>query len=165
MGLWKFIGLCVSIACVAVQAVDARTIDEVTANGEVLARSFRQSTLTVHTTTQKRLRFQVFLAQNTSQRSRGLMYVESLPDDVGMLFLHAQEHLIVMWMKNTPLPLDMLFIDREGRIISIAKGTTPYSLGIINSLKPAIAVLEINGGLSDRLGIQVGDRVEYEVLK
>ncbi|KAA3627816.1 MAG: DUF192 domain-containing protein [Proteobacteria bacterium] len=140
----------------------AQGTTQVTAQGRALAESFGRGEVAIRTTAGREERFDVFLAIDPVQRARGLMFVQALPDTVGMLFVHPHEHVVIMWMKNTPLPLDMLFVDKGGRIVHIARGTTPYSLGSISSLRPAIAVLEINAGLAERLGIQVGDQVLHQ---
>jgi len=106
----------------------------------------------------------VYLAVTNEQRARGLMFVKSLPIDAGMLFVYQQPRMISMWMKNTYIPLDMLFIDQAGRIVHIQENTTPHSRENISSRQPARAVLEINGGLAHRLGIAVGDLVIHSTL-
>jgi uncharacterized membrane protein (UPF0127 family) len=76
-----------------------------------------------------------------------------------MLFIYKAEGLRTMWMKNTLIPLDMLFIDRRGEVVEIAERSVPLSLETISSDRPAMAVLELNGGTAARLEIQTGDRV------
>ena len=82
------------------------------------------------------------------------MYVPEMPDDVGMLFIHPSERMISMWMKNTLIPLDMVFMDSSGVVTHIAANTVPGSLDTISSMQPALGILEINGGLAARLGIR-----------
>jgi uncharacterized protein len=108
--------------------------------------------------------FQVWLADNPRRQSQGLMFVRDLPDLRGMLFVHAQPKTISMWMKNTYIPLDMVFIDERGRIQQIIEQATPHSLDLIRSEKPALAVLEIAGGEARRLGIHPGQRVTHPAL-
>jgi uncharacterized protein len=108
--------------------------------------------------------FQVWLADNPRRQSQGLMFVRDLPDLRGMLFVHQQPKAISMWMKNTYIPLDMVFIDERGRIQQIIEQTTPHSLDLIRSDKPALAVLEIAGGEASRLGIHPGQRVNHPAL-
>jgi len=108
--------------------------------------------------------FQVWLADTPPRQSQGLMFVRSLPDLRGMLFVHEQPQPINMWMKNTYIPLDMVFIDARGRIQQIVENATPHSLDIIRSDKPALAVLEIAGGEARRLGIRSGQRVVHPAL-
>jgi uncharacterized membrane protein (UPF0127 family) len=108
------------------------------------------------------LRVQV--ADTDATRQTGLMYRRSMPETEGMLFIFQQIRMVSFWMKNTVLPLDILFIDDAGRVMNIARGTTPFSLDPIPADGPTRAVLELNAGASARLGIQVGDRVRYEPL-
>lgn len=105
--------------------------------------------------------FNVEIAKTSEEQSRGLMFRESLAPDAGMLFVHDRPRQLTMWMKNTVIPLDMVFIDRNGSIIRIEEMTKPYSLQTISSGKPATAVLEIAGGRSGALGISAGDRVVH----
>jgi uncharacterized membrane protein (UPF0127 family) len=107
---------------------------------------------------------QVQVADNDVTRQTGLMFRRSMPETEGMLFVFQQVRPVSFWMKNTPLSLDILFVAEDGRVINIARGTTPLSLASIPSEGPARAVLELNAGASARLGIDVGDRVRYERL-
>ncbi|WP_244625078.1 DUF192 domain-containing protein [Rhizobium daejeonense] len=100
--------------------------------------------------------FQVELALNPEQRERGLMYREKLGDDEGMIFDFGLERDVMMWMKNTPLSLDMLFIDGAGRVRRVASRAVPYSESIISSGGPVRFVLEIRGGRAAELGIAPG---------
>ena len=109
-------------------------------------------------------RFTVEVAVTPEQRGQGLMYRERLPPEAGMLFLYPAEQMISMWMKNTLIPLDMLFIAEDGRIVHISERAIPGSLATISSGRPARAVLELNGGTADRLNIAPGDRVLYETF-
>lgn len=110
---------------------------------------------------QKRLEFDVWVAQTPARQAQGLMFVRSLPRLRGMLFVYDGPKHITMWMKNTYIPLDMVFIDERGAILEIAERTVPHSLDIIRSRKPARAVLEIAGGEARRLGLKPGQRVSY----
>jgi uncharacterized membrane protein (UPF0127 family) len=92
------------------------------------------------------------------------MYVRSLPTLRGMLFVHEQPRTLSMWMKNTYIPLDMVFIDADGRIQQIVEQTTPHSLELIRSDAPARAVLEIGGGEARRLGLHTGLHVNHPAL-
>jgi uncharacterized membrane protein (UPF0127 family) len=103
--------------------------------------------------------FLVELALTDAERERGLMERETLPLNTGMLFVFDREEPVNMWMKNTFVPLDMIFADADGRVVSIAPRTKPMSLRIISSGQPAKMVLEIRAGTSERLGIRVGDRL------
>ncbi len=109
--------------------------------------------------------FDVELAVSPDQRAQGLMYRAKMPADAGMLFdFGASPQRVSMWMKNTKIPLDMLFITGDGRIESISERTVPYSLETISSRGPVRAVLELNSGTVSRLGIVPGDRVEHPIF-
>lgn len=105
--------------------------------------------------------FIVELALTPDQRSRGLMFRESLAADAGMLFIFEAARPVSFWMKNTLIPLDMLFIAPDGRIATIAAMTTPHSEQPVPSGVPVLGVLEVAGGTAAHLGIAVGDRVVH----
>ena len=130
------------------------------------SRSAAETTpLTIETAAGLSLAFHVELARTEAEREQGLMYREKLASDAGMLFLYPTERPVAFWMKNTLIPLDMLFIRRDGTILSIAERTVPLSEAAIPSDGPVTAVLEINGGVVSHLGIKPGDRVECEALR
>ncbi|KZB64588.1 hypothetical protein AUP42_01440 [Thalassospira lucentensis] len=104
--------------------------------------------------------FNVEMAVTPDERSRGLMFRTEMADDAGMLFDFGRASDISMWMKNTFISLDMLFIDKNGVIVGIEKRTVPKSETIIPGPKPVRFVLELNGGSADRLGFEVGEKVE-----
>lgn len=108
--------------------------------------------------------FQVEVVREERERNRGLMFRQSLPDNGGMLFDYNPPQEVAFWMKNTYIPLDIIFIDATGRIMRIAENTTPLSLEQIPSGGVARAVLEIKGGQSAKLGIKVGDRVRHALF-
>ena len=126
--------------------------------------SFPRDTLSVQTETQS-YDFDVELALDDSHRQYGLMFRDSLPEMSGMLFVYDRKRDLSMWMKNTFIPLDILFIDGNGKIMNIAKSAQPRSISIIRSKREAKAVLELNGGLTDKLGIGAGDRIIYSTFK
>jgi uncharacterized membrane protein (UPF0127 family) len=105
--------------------------------------------------------FTVEVATTDDQRQRGLMFRQEMAPDAGMLFLYASDREITMWMENTVLPLDMIFFAADGKIIRIAERTVPFSTTVIYSGGPARGVVEVNGGTAERLGIRVGDKVDY----
>jgi uncharacterized membrane protein (UPF0127 family) len=125
--------------------------------------TFERSELTV-VSGGKRHVFQIELAVSPDQMAQGLMFRRQMAADAGMLFLHREARELSMWMKNTFLPLDMIFIAADGRITRIAQRTVPQSLTTISSEGPALAVLELNAGTAERLGIKPGDRVEHAGL-
>ena len=105
--------------------------------------------------------FSVEVVTKPEAQSRGLMYRKSLAADAGMLFLFGWDAPRSFWMKNTVLPLDMIFIRSTGEIVAIAKNTVPYSLRPISPPEPASAVLEVNAGTAQRLGLKPGDYVHH----
>lgn len=113
----------------------------------------------------KRLKFDVWIADTGARRAQGLMFVKSLAPMRGMLFVYPEPRVVSMWMKNTLIPLDMLFVAGDGRIIRIAQRTRPHSLEQITSMGPVVAVIELAGGESARLGIETGARVLHPSLK
>ena len=108
--------------------------------------------------------FSVEIADSQAEREKGLMFRKHLPDGQGMLFDFDGEQDIAMWMKNTYIPLDMIFIRGDGSIARIAENTTPMSTAIIPSVTPVRAVLEVAGGTAARLGITPGDRVAFPIF-
>jgi uncharacterized protein len=109
--------------------------------------------------------FNVYLALTANQQQRGLMFVRQLPNDTGMLFVLDQPRPMSMWMKNTYIPLDMLFIDTAGRVSCIRADTVPHSEAIVGCEHPVKAVLEINAGQAKKRGINVGDNVVHPLVK
>jgi len=126
--------------------------------------NFAQSRLAIETGAGRHV-FQVEIARTPQQLSFGLMYRRRLPADAGMLFDYHPPQPVAMWMKNTFIPLDMLFIAADGRITRIAARTVPHSLDVIASKKPVRAVLELNAGTASRLGIKTGDVVRHEIFE
>lgn len=111
-----------------------------------------------------RHRFSVELALTPEQQALGLMHRSELAADAGMLFVHPRERLVHMWMKNTLLPLDMLFLAGDGTIVRVAAETEPLSTRTISSGEPVKGVLELAGGTARRLGIAPGDRVLHPLF-
>ena len=103
--------------------------------------------------------FRAWIADTPESRSRGLMFVRELPPDRAMLFLFELPHFASFWMKNTYIPLDLLFISPDGRVASIIENATPLSLAPLESSVPVTAVLEVAGGTASRLGLRAGDRL------
>lgn len=107
----------------------------------------------------KTYKFSVELALNRLQQAQGLMFRQRMAPDAGMLFVYRRDEPMAMWMKNTSIPLDMLFIARGGSIRRIVERTVPMSESVIPSGGPVVAVLELNAGTASRLGLQTGDTV------
>ena len=112
-----------------------------------------------------KLSFQVEVMRTDAERAKGLMFRRFLPADRGMLFDFKTEQPVMMWMKNTYLPLDMIFISRKGLVTHVAENAEPLSERIISSNGPVFAVLEVNAGTAARLGIKAGDRVDHPLFK
>jgi uncharacterized membrane protein (UPF0127 family) len=109
--------------------------------------------------------FVVEMAVTEAELNRGLMHRTELPEGRGMLFDFKREQQITMWMKNTPLSLDMIFIQANGTILRIAENTVPQSLATIGSGGPARAVLEVVAGTARKMGIAPGDRVVHPIFR
>jgi uncharacterized membrane protein (UPF0127 family) len=108
--------------------------------------------------------FSVEIADTEAAREKGLMFRKKLPEGQGMLFDFHQAQQVSFWMKNTYIPLDMIFIQGNGRILRIAENTEPLSLQLIPSGGPVLAVLEVIGGTARKLGIAPGDRVAFPIF-
>lgn len=108
--------------------------------------------------------FQVEVMRTDEQRAKGLMFRRYLAADRGMLFDFKTEQTVTMWMRNTYLPLDMIFIGKDGRVVSVAENTEPMSERIIPSGAPALAVLEVNAGTAARIGLKTGDRIRHKMF-
>ena len=108
--------------------------------------------------------FAVEVMRTDAERSRGLMYRRSMAPEHGMLFDFQAVAPVAMWMKNTYLPLDMLFIRADGSIAKIAADTEPLSTKVIPSNEPVLSVLELNAGTAARLKLHAGDRVEHPLF-
>jgi uncharacterized membrane protein (UPF0127 family) len=105
--------------------------------------------------------FRVEVARTLEQQAQGLMFRTTMGADEGMLFPYDQPRGLSFWMKNTVLSLDLIFIGEDRRIINIAHRATPYSEQAVVSDAPGIAVLELNGGRAEELGLAPGDEVEW----
>lgn len=134
------------------------------ADGGATAASRNASGLadvTILTAAGKRHLFKVEVARTPEEQEKGLMFREKLAPDAGMIFPMKPPRPASFWMRNTPSPLDMIFIRADGTIARIAAETTPYSLEMVESGEPVAAVLEIAGGRAAELGIAEDDRVSW----
>ncbi|SCX77571.1 DUF192 domain-containing protein [Rhizobium sp. NFACC06-2] len=122
-------------------------------------QTFTSEPLQIETAGGKSHDFTAELALNNAQREQGLMFRKSMPLENGMLFDFGEPRDVAMWMRNTLIPLDMLFIGRDGRITHIHENAVPHSEAIISSRGPVKFVLELNGGTAKRYGIKPGDVV------
>lgn len=105
--------------------------------------------------------FTVEEARTPEQLEQGLMFRKKIGSDKGMLFIFKQPQIVQMWMKDTTIPLDMLFIDAAGKIIHIAPNTTPESLSVITTEAPVKAVLELAAGTCEKQGIKIGEAITH----
>ena len=108
--------------------------------------------------------FAVELALTDRDRAVGLMHREHMDEDTGMLFRFDDVQPVLMWMKNTRIPLDMIFIRPDGTVASIHRNAEPLSEAIISSGEPVLYVLEVNGGVADRIGLKTGDRIAHPII-
>src|SRR5262249_54743244 len=109
-------------------------------------------------------RFTVEVAETPEQMQQGLMFRRNMAADAGMLFDYKTPTVATMWMRNTLIPLDMLFVDAQGRIVNAHQRAVPQSLDMIAAAAPVRAVIELNGGTAARLGIAPGDQVQHPIF-
>ena len=122
-------------------------------------RIFRRSTLQIATPDARLHHFNIWIADDDQRRARGLMFIKQLAADDGMLFIYPQAQSVAMWMKNTYVPLDMLFVAVDGKVINVVANTEPQSLKTIESAGPARGVVELPAGTAARLKIAAGAQV------
>ena len=127
--------------------------------------AFETASLSIETAAGAEHAFQVEIAETPEQRAQGLMFRRQMAADAGMLFLFGGSQVRGMWMKNTLIPLDMLFIDETGKIVRIEERTVPHSERAIVSGGPVSAVLELNAGTASRLMIKPGDWVRHPAFE
>ena len=140
----------------------------VTAAGEdnrELDRAFPKSTLQIATPDARLHKIDVWVADTDARRMRGLMFVEHLADDAGMLFIYPYPQPIGIWMKNTPLSLDILFITAEGRVHRVAENATPQSTDTIPSNGVVLGVIELKAGSAARMKIAPGAQVIHPAFR
>jgi uncharacterized membrane protein (UPF0127 family) len=122
--------------------------------------AFPQTTLTISSGSAKHL-FTIWVANTPARGEQGLMFVRELPPDKGMAFADPQPRVWTMWMKNTYIPLDMLFVAVDGRVVKIAHAV-PHDESIISSDIAVRGVIELQAGISDRLHLKVGDNAKWK---
>jgi len=140
-------------------------IKEATETVKVKKSFFENDTLSIKKKNGERINFNVELAKTRAQQARGLMHRTEMAKDAGMLFIFDDEDERTFWMKNTLIPLDMLFVAKDGEIHHIHHNARPQDLTHITSEREAMAVFEINGGMSDKLGISAGDFIIHETFR
>jgi len=125
----------------------------------------RTGRLEIETSAGSKVPISIEIAESDQEKAAGLMFRTRLQDGEGMLFAYGKAFEITMWMHNTYIPLDMVFIKEDGTILRIEENAEPLSDRVIASQGSASAVLEIPGGAAKRLGIKAGDRVRHEAFK
>jgi len=149
------------VYCVCLAGCKA-TEDEHSTPDHDLDENFRSDTLVIETDSGESYEFDIYLALTNEQHKRGLMFVRDLPARTGMLFVYDDSTLRSMWMKNTFIPLDLVFARRDGRITSVIHNTRPLSLASHRSTEPVAYVLELNGGTAKRFGIGKDSRIVWD---
>ena len=124
-----------------------------------LDRDLKKSSLIVSTSKKTCYLLSIWVVHSAKEKARGLMYVRNMPEQSGMLFVYTESDQRSMWMKNTYIPLDIIFIKNSETISSIARDTEPLSLKNIRSIEPVNYVLEINAGMTKKMGIVPNDKV------
>lgn len=132
---------------------------QVEASKDDLEAAFDASTIIIEAQDNACYRFDVYLAKTRQQQTRGLMYVRHLPQFSGMLFLYEEPAIRSMWMKNTYISLDIVFIREDGTVSNIETHAEPLSLNSIRSSEPVFYVLELNAGVTEKLNITTDSRV------
>jgi uncharacterized protein len=127
--------------------------------------AFPQSMLAVKTAGGEVVNFKIWLADTRQREEQGMMFVREMDIHTGMLFMFPENKPVSMWMKNTFVSLDLLFLDAHGKIDYIEANATPRSLAIIGPKTPEYAVLELKGGACEHFGIKLGDRVIHSNFK
>jgi uncharacterized membrane protein (UPF0127 family) len=127
--------------------------------------AFPQSLLAIRSSTGNVINFKIWTADTPAREQQGLMFIREMDEHAGMLFMFPENRPVTMWMKNTYISLDLLFINAQGKIDYIAASATPRSERIIGPPTPEYAVLELKGGASERLGIKVGATVLHKNFK
>lgn len=129
-------------------------------SGNALAEALEKQPLSFITSSGKHT-ITVEVADDEQERNTGLMFRSSLGKDEGMIFLYKEEEPVTMWMKNTYIPLDMMFVRKNGIIHRIEKNTEPFSENVISSGGEVLAVIEMIAGSAARLGLKPGDKVDF----
>ena len=122
--------------------------------------AFPREPIVVETRSARRHMFDAWRADTDATRTQGLMFVRDLRPEQAMIFVYEPAQYVAMWMKNTPLPLDMLFVDAAGCVVKTVHDARPESLDTIESGAPVALVVELKGGTTKALGIAAGDRVQ-----
>jgi uncharacterized protein len=160
---WYAAGAALIVVSIAViMAVPTHNVQPTTSSGPQFKKEGELTLL--HKDRSPIVTIDIEIADDDTRREVGMMGRTENAETQGMLFVFQQESYQAFWMKNTILPLDILFIGKNGEIVTIHKNTTPFSEQTYPSTAPSRYVLEVNGGFTDRHGIAVGDRIEWKRL-
>lgn len=127
--------------------------------------AFPQSLLAIKTSSGKVVNVKIWEADTRRREEQGMMFIREMDEHTGMLFMFPENKRVSMWMKNTYVSLDLLFLDARGKIDFIAERAAPQSEAIIGPPTPEYAVLELKGGACERFGVKVGDKVLHKNFK
>jgi uncharacterized membrane protein (UPF0127 family) len=127
--------------------------------------AFPQSLLAIRTSSGKVVNFKIWEADTPKREQQGMMFIREMDEHTGMLFMFPENKPVTMWMKNTYVSLDLVFLNAQGKIDYIAASATPKSEAIIGPPTPEFAVLELKGGACESFGIKVGDKVLHKNFK
>jgi uncharacterized protein len=151
------------LLCLALVGL-ARAADAPEVTAADLDRAFRRSDMQIATPDARLHRFKPWIADDDQRRARGLMFIKQLRPDDSMLFVYSEAQPVAMWMKNTYVSLDMLFVAPDGKVIRVVENTKPLSLATIESGGPALGVIELPAGTAARLHIVQGAQVIHPVF-
>ena len=132
-------------------------------DGTGLSADFERSTMTIENDNGERLVFDVYLALTFEQQRQGLMHVRSMPEMTGMLFIYGRPSIRSIWMKNTYIPLDIIFVRPDSTVSSIDRRATPLTENSRSSVEPVKYIIELNGGVAEKYNIGTGSRIVWEV--
>jgi hypothetical protein len=127
--------------------------------------AFPQSLLAIRTGSGKVVNFKIWEADTPKREQQGMMFIREMDEHTGMLFMFPENKPVTMWMKNTYVSLDLVFLNAQGKIDYIAANATPRSEAIIGPPTPEFAVLELKGGACESFGIKIGDKVLHKNFK
>ena len=147
---------CIACACLAASLALPGLADEPPAIKRLPAEP-----LVIETGSGKSITFNTEIADTDAERARGMMFRQDMAESEAMLFIWPAPHEAAMWMRNTYIALDMLFIATDGEVVHIHRNAVPHSLDVISANRDVLAVLEIKGGAAARLGLSAGDRVKH----
>ena len=156
-----FVAVFASAALFSATSCSAPT-ETTSVNVPSLEEDFERDTLIIESDDGLRHEFDIYVATSFEQQRRGLMFVRKMPETTGMLFVYEDSDYHSMWMKNTYIPLDLVFARSDGSVSSVIHGAQPLSLTSRSSIEPVNYVLELNAGTARRLGIGNKSRIVWE---